>query len=157
MTQRICAILLLAIPIFILSSFAQEDNYKESISEIIAEAKAVEDFLNTTSVDYPAYDKWYKEFKKISEGFFKDFSKAHKNQMSFKAIGEGIEDLSLAWASLNQSEYAQEQYREYITSDKVEDAHKWKSKVIELRKKATEDIVRALENFQSAGDYLEKE
>jgi putative IMPACT (imprinted ancient) family translation regulator len=157
MTQRICSFLFLSISLLTLSSFAQEDNYKESLSAIIEEAKTVEDFLNTNSVDYSDYDKWYKEFKKLSEVFLKDFSKTHKYKSSFKAIGEGIEALSLVWADLNQSEYAQEQYREYITSEKVEDAHRWKSRAIELRKKATEEISRALENFQSAEDYLKKE
>lgn len=155
--QRICSFLFLSIFLLTLSSFAQEDNYKEGLCEIIEEAKTVEDFLNANSVDYSDYNKWYKEFKKLSEVFIKDFSKAHKHKSSFKATGEGIEALSLTWTDLNQSEYAQEQYREYITSDRVEDAHRWKSRAIELRKKATEDILRALENFQSAEDYLKKE
>jgi hypothetical protein len=147
-------LILLSVLLLWPGAFAQELDYKERLSGIIEEAKTVELLLRSNSVDYPAYDKWYKEFKKSSEGFLKDFSRTHKQRDSFKAIGGGIEALSLAWADLNQAEYAQEQYKEYITSDRVEDAHRWKSKATGLRKKAVETIQTAVDNFKSAEDYL---
>jgi hypothetical protein len=151
--------ILILLSVFLLrpSAFAQELDYKERLSGIIEETSSLEDLLRSNSVDYPAYDKWYKEFKKLSEGFLKDFSKTDKQRDSFKAAGEGIEALSLAWAGLNQAEYAQEQYKEYITSDRVEDAHRWKSKATDLRKKAAVTIQTAVDNFKSAQDYLNRE
>jgi hypothetical protein len=163
-TKRSSAVLwkpaiLITLSVFLFNtfSFAQSDAYKERLSGIIEEAQALEGFLKSTALSYSDYDKWYKEFKKPSEEFQKDFIREYKQKESFKAAKEAINSLSLAWADLNQANYAEEQYKEYITSSQVAEAHRWKSKAIDLRKKATEEISQALENFNSSGESLKEE
>jgi hypothetical protein len=137
--------------------FAQDNSYETQIAEIIKQAESLSDFLKSTAINFTAYDKWYKDFKSLSDKFVEDFSKNHIKEPSFQAIQEGVNHLDLIWNALKQVEYAENEYKETITSGDVAYAHKWKNTASQQRKKAFELIPKALEYFYQAKEILGKE
>lgn len=135
---------------------AQDDSYKTKIDEIVGQAESLNDFLKSTAISFSAYDKWYKEIKGLSEKFVEDFSKQYIKDPSFQAMQEGINQLGLIWNAFKQAAYADNEFKELITSGDVAYAHKWKSTASEQHKKARELIPKALEYFRQAKKLLEE-
>jgi len=136
---------------------AQDESYKEQIDKMVEEAENFDNSLKTNPLEFSSYDKWYKDFKKLSKEFEKDFSSTHKQKKSFQSIEKVVEELSFAWTMLHQAKYAQEQYQESITLNQVDYAHKWKSTEVEERKKALEAIAKAVETLKDTQISLQEE
>jgi len=134
--------------------FSQQDSYSLRVEKIVQEANTLAVSLRNGALDFNNYDKWYKNFKNLSEGFEKEYMQDYKQKESFIAMREGLNELSAAWNAFKQVDYAQKQYQEYITTDDVAYAHQWKKTISDSQKKATESINQALEIFKQASDAL---
>jgi len=154
--KRIAFFACAAIFLFSWRCLAESDTYQNQIEQMIEKAEELGIYLKSNTLDLAGYDKWFKDFKKLNEQFERDFLITSKQKGSFKAIQEGVYGLSLAWNMLNQAQYAQQEYKEAITLDDVNYAHKWKSTESEQRKKASDTIVRAVGNIKRARTLLEE-
>jgi hypothetical protein len=135
---------------------AQEPSYKSQIEEMLGEAENLDTYLKGSALDLAEYDRWFKDFKKLSGQFEKDFSKSYKQKKSFQTVEEGVYGFSVAWNMLSQAKYADDQYKEAITLEDVSYAHKWKSSANEERKKASLKIAQAIEFLRSARSFSEE-
>ena len=136
---------------------AQDDGYNNKVTEIIKASSDAQRFLNSSNIDFDAFDRWYKTFKQISGEFRKDFISSHKGDDSFKLALEALDKLSAVWSTLKQADYSRDQYKESITLDLVDDAHKWRNAEIEQRKQAVEYLIVAMERFSHCRKALNKE
>lgn len=152
MMSRLLAILCAVTLSFNAVCFAQGDSYKDQIDKMVAVSEDLSSMLDANTVDYASYDKWYQDFKVLGERFAKDFFNTRKQSKSFKSTREGIDGMSLAWSMLSQAKYADTQYSEFITSNDVAYAHKWKATATEQRKKAVETIKQAIESLKVGQD-----
>jgi len=155
--KKIVSFVSAAILLFSSPCLAQEHSYKNQIERILEEAENLDTYLKSSALGLAEYDKWFKEFKKLSEQFEKDFFKTYKQKNSFQAVQEGVYGLSLAWNMLNQAKYADDQYRESITLEDVNYAHKWKSTANEQRKRAFDKIIQAIESLRRARRLSEED
>jgi hypothetical protein len=126
---------------------AQEDSYKNKIDTMVADLVSLDILLQSNEIDYSSYDKWYKDFQNISEGFVKDFSRLHKQEKSFQLVKEGLNGFSLGWGMLNQAKYAEDQFKESLTLNDASGAQKWKNTANNNRKKAIDTISHASESI----------
>ncbi|MCX5667006.1 MAG: hypothetical protein NTY34_01665 [Candidatus Omnitrophica bacterium] len=138
---------------------AEADTYKDTIDRMSGKAEELAPYLNSNKLDCPIYNKWYEEFKKISEEFAKTFSGTHKKRTSFQLARQAIDELSLAWNMLRSAQEADEMYVESITSnaDDAGYAHGWKKTALNNRKNAGVSITKGINFFKDAKASLKNE
>jgi hypothetical protein len=155
--KRVCALLCSAILLFGTVGVAQQESYREQVNNIVEAAQNLDDLLKTNAVGLAAYDKWYKDFSDLHSEFKKNFFNTHRQRESFKSIQQAYDTFASAWNKLNQAEYSEEQYKEYITLNNVASAHNWKNTAISQRKEALDAIGEGIELIGSAENLLEEE
>jgi hypothetical protein len=143
-----------ALVLLITFCFAQGGAYKDQIGKMVDKLAGLSSLVDSGSIDFSSYDKWYKEFKEVSGAFVKQFYQEHKFEKSYKMAEQGINSLAEAWSLFNQVKFSETQYKESITLDSVSDAHKWKEGALTQRKKATEAIERAIDSLKNAKDSI---
>ncbi len=134
--------------------YAQEDAYKTMGKELKGHIEELKELLGSVPLSFSHYDKWYKDFKPLEEEFVQRFSSSHKGDVSFGLFKEMMDNFSLAWGLLKQFDYAQTQYREYISSGDASYAHKWREDANKYQKQAKEALRHALEIFVQAEGHL---
>ncbi|MDD5195527.1 MAG: hypothetical protein PHQ96_07655 [Candidatus Omnitrophica bacterium] len=149
--------LLIALFFVFNSSFSEENLYPTSLNKLKTESETLKNICASNSIDYAKYDQWFSGFKTLMDEFLKDFSITHKERPSFQLIKAGGNNLSLAWTLLKQAEYADAQYRDFITTGDVGYAHKWKEQSREQRSDALEKINQALSDIDKAVSSLTSE
>ena len=155
--KRISIFLCAVIFLLSLACFAEEETYKNQIERLIQETKSLSSYLQANSVDFTSYDKWYAQFKQISDSFKKDFLRSHKKIKSFQTMKEGLDGLASAWGILKQVQYSEVQYLDYITTGNTADAFKWKNDALDKRNKAYDTITQAIESMERSGAEAENE
>ena len=138
---------------------AQVDTYIDVIGRMSSKAEELTPYVESNKLDCPIYNKWYEEFKKISEEFAKTFSGTHKKRTSFQLARQAIDELSLAWNMLRSAQQADEMYVESITSDAGDAgyAHGWKKTALSNRKNACASITKGINFFKDAKASLKNE
>ena len=131
---------------------AQVDSYKDIIDRMSSKAEELAPYVDSNNLNCPIYNKWYEEFKKISEEFAKTFSGTHKKRASFQLAHQAIDELSLAWNMLYSAQQADEMYVESITSESSDAgyAHGWKKTALSNRKNAYASITKGINFFKDA-------
>jgi hypothetical protein len=149
--------LLVAAMLFGSICFGQDSLYQDQVDKIFVRAGSLNDFIKSNTLDFESYDKWFKDFKVLSDKLVSDFLQSHNKKNSFQAVKEGINQLSLIWNTLKEVQYSESQYQESITAGDVTYAHQWKNTALEQRKKALDIIPKAIDYFRQAKDSLTSE
>ncbi|MBP7216506.1 MAG: hypothetical protein KBA46_04390 [Candidatus Omnitrophica bacterium] len=136
---------------------ASDDGYRNSVQEIIDASGSLVNLAGAHKLSFNNFDTWYKDFKKVSGNFRKDFFTSHKDQASFRLMQESLDMLGSVWNTLRQAQDAEAEYQETITAGSVEYAYKWKNQANEHRKKATELVLQALDLLKQVAQSLDEE
>ncbi|MDD5583626.1 MAG: hypothetical protein PHV55_01035 [Candidatus Omnitrophica bacterium] len=131
-------------------AYAQEISYTSQIEQLRTESENLKNLLASNTMDYNKYDKWYGAFKPLAETFEKNFSSKYKQNNSFQLAEQSCDNFSLAWMLLKQADYADTQYKEFITTGDVGYAHKWKDEASTKRNDAISKIKQAFELLEQA-------
>jgi len=138
---------------------AQVDPYKDIIDRMSSKAEELAPYVDSNKLNCPIYNKWYEEFKKISEEFAKTFSGTHKKRASFQLARQAIDELSSAWNMLYSAQEADEMYVESITTAASDAgyAHGWKKTALSNRKSACASVTKGIDFFKNAKASLKNE
>ena len=144
-------ILVLALTLFVgPCCFAEGDNYKEAVGDLVRETRDLEPVTRQESIDRASLERWHKGFILKYGKFEKDFAAMHKQARSFLLVRDGADGFLEALGMLKQADYSNSQYTESITSNQVEYAHKWKKTEAEQKKKAYDAVIKAVGLIKSA-------
>jgi hypothetical protein len=132
-----------------------QNSYNDQIKAMNDVAQGLKSSLETNALNFSGYDKWYKSFSPLAEQFVKSFSMTDKEKKSFQLIREAHDRLSLAWTTLKQAEYAEDQYRDFITAGDAGYAHKWREDASNKKKEAQEAVTNALSLLAQAQSAME--
>ncbi|MCM8786699.1 MAG: hypothetical protein NC935_01440 [Candidatus Omnitrophica bacterium] len=139
----------LLIILFIPAIFSQDANYKDDIKKIYELTKELDEYIDSNRLEFDIYDKWYKEFLLLRDDFVKKYLATYSKEEFFKTARDAFDKFSLVWGFLNDFEYAKAQYAEYIGTNDIGYAHKW-------RETANTKKQNAIEFFKEAKNLLEK-
>jgi hypothetical protein len=157
--KRILYVVCAIVALWSVTCAAEAGQYKDIIDKMSSKAQELAPYADGNKLDCPTYDKWYEEFKKISEEFAKTFSLTHKKRASFQLVRQAIDELSSAWNLLRSAKEADEMYVESITSDQnpVGYAHGWKKTAMNNRKDACAAVTKGISLFKDAKASLKDE
>ncbi len=134
---------------------AAADDYSAFVKELADDLAQAQPRFEQDFSSFQSYDFWYRGYKEKSALLTKQYYQTHKQRASFQKAQEALQVLGKAWGQLKQVRYAQEQYREIITSGSVGEAHRWKEQANELKAQVPLLLNDALEGMREAAAAAE--